>query len=100
MLLAVATFGVLITGPVIIGFIPVIVVGALIFFLGIELLKEALVETWGKVQRIEYLTVRANHSILKSLYTDAKNLDYCHCGNNGSLGLCYWYHSRNSVGLR
>ncbi|KAL8633576.1 hypothetical protein Q9189_000729 [Teloschistes chrysophthalmus] len=56
-MLAIATFGVLISGPVIIGYIPVLVVGALIFFLGIELMREALVDTWGKVHRLEYLTV-------------------------------------------
>lgn len=57
-MLAAATFGILITGPVIIGFIPITVVGALIFYLGLDLLKEALVETWGIVHRLEYLTVR------------------------------------------
>ncbi|MCJ1287118.1 hypothetical protein MMC26_006466 [Xylographa opegraphella] len=56
-LLAVATFGILITGPVLIGFIPIMVVGALIFFLGFELMREALVNTWGRVNRLEYLTI-------------------------------------------
>lgn len=56
-MLAFATFGVLISGPRIIGFIPIMVVGALIFFLGIELMREALFDTWGKVHRLEYLTV-------------------------------------------
>ncbi|KAI4287656.1 MAG: hypothetical protein L6R35_003082 [Caloplaca aegaea] len=56
-MLAFATFGVLITGPIIIGYIPIMVVGALIFFLGIDLLREALVDTWGKVHRLEYLTI-------------------------------------------
>ena len=57
-MLAAATFGVLIIGPVIIGFIPIMVVGALIFFLGFDLLREALVDTWGRVHRLEYMTVR------------------------------------------
>lgn len=57
-MLAVATFGILVTGPVIIGFIPIMVVGALIFFLGFDLMREALVDTWGRVHRLEYLTVR------------------------------------------
>ncbi|KAJ5606124.1 hypothetical protein N7510_008905 [Penicillium lagena] len=57
LMLAAATAGVLVVGPVIIGFIPVMVVGALIFLLGIELLQEALVDTWGKLSRLEYLTV-------------------------------------------
>lgn len=56
-MLAAATFGILITGPIIIGFIPIMVVGALIFYLGLDLLKEALVDTWGKLHRLEYLTV-------------------------------------------
>lgn len=57
LMLAAATFGVLLAGPAIIGYIPICVVGALIFLLGIELLEEALVATWGKVQRLEYLTI-------------------------------------------
>ncbi|KAL8839501.1 MAG: hypothetical protein Q9170_001724 [Blastenia crenularia] len=56
-MLAIATFGVLISGPVIVGYIPIMVVGALIFFLGIDLMREALVDTWGKVHRLEYLTI-------------------------------------------
>lgn len=56
-LLALVTFGVLVIGPVLIGFIPIMVVGALIFFLGIDLMREALVDTWGRVHRLEYLTV-------------------------------------------
>lgn len=57
-MLAAATGGILIVGPVIIGYIPIMVVGALIFMLGIELMEEALVDTWGKLHRLEYLTVR------------------------------------------
>lgn len=57
-MLAAATFGILVVGPVIIRYIPIMVVGALIFFLGFDLLREALVDTWGKVHRLEYLTVR------------------------------------------
>ena len=67
-LLALATFGILVTGPAIIGYIPILVVGALIFFLGIDLMSEALIETWGKVNRIEYLTVRT------SLFVEVKNM--------------------------
>lgn len=68
MLLAFATAGVLVVGPVIIGFIPVMVVGALIFMLGIELMEEALVDTWGKLHRLEYLTVSGSISLF-SFYT-------------------------------
>lgn len=57
-MLAAATGGILLVGPVIVGFIPVMVVGALIFLLGIELMQEALVDTWGRLHRVEYLTVR------------------------------------------
>lgn len=56
-MLAAATFAILVVGPVIIGYIPIMVVGALIFFLGFDLLREALVDTWGRVHRLEYLTV-------------------------------------------
>ena len=56
-MLAAATFGILLAGPVIIGYIPIMVVGALIFLLGIELLEEALVDTFGKVHRLEYCTI-------------------------------------------
>ncbi|KPI44005.1 uncharacterized protein AB675_6178 [Cyphellophora attinorum] len=57
LMLAAATFGVLIAGPAIIGFIPICVVGALIFLLGIELLEEALWATWGKLHKLEYATI-------------------------------------------
>lgn len=56
-MLAIATSGVLVIGTTIIGYIPVMVVGALIFFLGIDLMKEALIDTWGKVHRLEYFTI-------------------------------------------
>lgn len=56
-MLAIATVGVMVIGPVIIGYIPIMVVGALIFYLGLDLMKEALVGTWKKVHRLEYLTV-------------------------------------------
>ena len=56
-MLAGGTFGIMVIGPTIIGFIPVMVVGALIFLLGIELLREALYDTWDKVSALDYLTV-------------------------------------------
>ena len=59
-MLAIATCGILVSGTVIIGFIPIMVVGALIFFLGIDLMQEALWQTWGKVHRLEYLTVSSH----------------------------------------
>lgn len=59
LLLAAATFGVWVAGPAMIGYIPVCLVGALIFLLGIDLMKEAVFDTWGKLHRLEYLTVIA-----------------------------------------
>lgn len=56
-MLAVATAGIMVVGPAIIGYIPIMIVGALIFMLGIELMEEALVDTWGKLHNLEYLTV-------------------------------------------
>ena len=57
-MLAIGTFGILVAGPAIVGYIPIMVVGALIFTLGIDLMREALVDPWGRVHRLEYLTVR------------------------------------------
>ncbi|PVU96512.1 hypothetical protein BB559_002368 [Furculomyces boomerangus] len=57
LMLALATLSLLIGGPSIIGFIPTLVVGTLIFHLGFELMKEALVDTWGVVNNIEYFTI-------------------------------------------
>lgn len=42
-----------------IGYIPVCLVGALIFLLGIELMEEALVEPFRKCHKLEYLTIVA-----------------------------------------
>lgn len=56
-LLAIATGVVMMVGPVVIGYIPICVVGSLIYLLGYELLKEALYDTYGKLARIEYSTI-------------------------------------------
>ena len=56
-MLAFATMGILIIGPIIIGYIPIMVIGALIFMLGIELMEEALVDTIGRLHALEYLTI-------------------------------------------
>ena len=56
-MLAISTVGVLIIGPVIIGFIPVTMVGVLIFVLGFELFLEAVWEPRKKLKLLEYLTV-------------------------------------------
>ncbi|EAU83619.2 vacuole protein [Coprinopsis cinerea okayama7 len=56
-LLAVATFGLLVIGTGPIAYLPVMVVGALIFVLGIDLVKEALWDTRHRVSRSEYITI-------------------------------------------
>lgn len=56
-MLALATFGLWIAGPVVIGYVPVMVVGTLIYMLGIDLAMEALVTTYGRLRKLEYLTI-------------------------------------------
>ncbi|KAJ0295136.1 hypothetical protein CBS470a_000183 [Colletotrichum nupharicola] len=56
-MLAALTFGVMIVGPKIIGFIPIMMVGTLIFDLGFELLLEAVWLPRKKLKLAEYLTV-------------------------------------------
>ncbi|RUS21595.1 sulfate transporter family protein [Endogone sp. FLAS-F59071] len=58
-MLAIGTLIILMIGPWIVGYIPVMVVGALIFHLGLDLLREALVDTWGIVHYLEYITIVA-----------------------------------------
>ncbi|KAL7411289.1 sulfate transporter family-domain-containing protein [Mrakia frigida] len=59
MLLAAATAGVMLIGPSAIGYLPVMVVGALIFVLGLDLVKEALWDTRNKVSHYEYVVILA-----------------------------------------
>lgn len=42
-----------------IGYIPIMVVGTLIYNLGIDLVEEALWDTFGKLQRLEYIVASA-----------------------------------------
>ena len=56
-MLAAATFGLLLAGPVVIGYVPVMVVGTLIYMLGIDLAQDALVTTYGRLHRLEYFTI-------------------------------------------
>ncbi|RMY84312.1 hypothetical protein D0862_11446 [Hortaea werneckii] len=56
-MLAAATAGLWVAGPVVIGFVPVMVVGTLIYQLGIELAQEAIVSTYGKLHKLEYFTI-------------------------------------------
>jgi len=56
-MLAVATFALLVVGTSFIKFVPTIIVGGLIFHLGFDLMKEALIDTFGTVSPIEYVTI-------------------------------------------
>jgi SulP family sulfate permease len=56
-MLAMGTAVIMFIGPTLVGKIPIMVVGALIFLLGMDLLKEALIDTIGKVHLFEYLTI-------------------------------------------
>ncbi|KAG0209674.1 hypothetical protein BGX28_010053 [Mortierella sp. GBA30] len=56
-MLAMASLVIFLIGPWIVGYIPVMVVGSLIFHLGLDLVKEALWDTWGLVHHLEYLTI-------------------------------------------
>ncbi|PVH72601.1 hypothetical protein DL98DRAFT_659958 [Cadophora sp. DSE1049] len=56
-MLATLTVVILMIGPVIIGFMPVMMVGILIFVLGFELFLEAVWEPRKKLKLLEYLTV-------------------------------------------
>ncbi|GAA5977360.1 hypothetical protein JCM5350_002440 [Sporobolomyces pararoseus] len=56
-LLALSSVGILVAGPGIIGYLPICVVAALIFILGIDLVKEAVWDTHGRVSRFEYVTI-------------------------------------------
>ncbi|KAJ7207976.1 sulfate transporter family-domain-containing protein [Mycena pura] len=57
LLLAVATMALLLIGTGPVAYIPVMVVGALIFVLGLDLCKEALWDTRHRVSRSEYITI-------------------------------------------
>ncbi|ORX36862.1 sulfate transporter family-domain-containing protein [Kockovaella imperatae] len=59
LMLAAGTAGIMFVGPRVIGYLPVAVVGALIFVLGIDLLLEAVWDTRHKVNRSEYITIWA-----------------------------------------
>ncbi|KAJ3279289.1 hypothetical protein HK104_001585 [Borealophlyctis nickersoniae] len=65
LLLAVATAAVWVAGDVVLGYVPTIVVGSLIFHLGIDLLKESVVDTWNiGIHPLEYLTIIAIVAIM------------------------------------
>ena len=58
-LVAALTFLVMMVGPHIVGFIPIMMVGTLIFDLGFELLLEAIWIPRKKLKPMEYMTVNA-----------------------------------------
>lgn len=86
-MLAVFTIGVLVIGPVIIGFIPVMMVGTLIFVLGFELFLEAVWLPRKKLKLLEYLTVSCTMSAPK---VDLTFIGCCDCTHHGHLRLCGW----------
>ncbi|GAC92487.1 hypothetical protein PHSY_000040 [Pseudozyma hubeiensis SY62] len=57
LMLAGGTAIIMIAGPGTISYLPVSIVGALIFVLGIDLAKEALYDTVGRVNGWEYMTI-------------------------------------------
>ncbi|EPQ26044.1 uncharacterized protein PFL1_06497 [Pseudozyma flocculosa PF-1] len=57
LMLAAGTSVIMIAGPGTISYMPVMIVGALIFVLGIDLAKEALYDTVGRVNGWEYWTI-------------------------------------------
>jgi SulP family sulfate permease len=69
-ILAFMTGLVMIIGPSIIGFIPVMMVGTLIFDLGFELLLEAVWQPKKKLKLPEYLTVSRTISCLRFILDD------------------------------
>lgn len=84
-LLAIATFGILLIGPVIIGYIPVMMVGTLIFVLGFELLLEAVWLPRKKLRPLEYWTVStylafSNYALI--------SLGRCNCSHYGRVRFC------------
>nr|CAG8602591.1 1987_t:CDS:10 [Entrophospora candida] len=67
LMLAAGTFIILIVGPWIVAYVPVMAVGALIFHLGLELMKEALVDSWEIVNSLEYFTIVATAVFMATL---------------------------------
>jgi SulP family sulfate permease len=100
-LLALFTAIVLVIGPVIIGFIPVMMVGTLIFILGLELLLDALWDPKSKLNMLEYLTVCGlpGPGWRGSAPADNHPTGRRHCARNGHVRLRDWYRSWSSLSL-
>jgi SulP family sulfate permease len=73
-MLAILTCGIMVIGPVIIGYIPVMMVGVLIFVLGLELFFEAVWSPRKKLKLLEYLTVCFTSTLMISIATDKHRL--------------------------
>lgn len=56
-MLAVVTAGLWVAGRTMIGYVPVMLVGTLIYMLGIDFAQEAIVTTYGKLDRLEYFNI-------------------------------------------
>jgi len=65
-MLVILTAVLLVTGPATIGFIPVMMVGCLIFLLGFELFVEAVWDSRKKLKWLEYITVSTSLSCIAS----------------------------------
>lgn len=63
MMVAAVTTAILFIGPVLIGYIPVLMVGTLIFVLGFELFSDAVWQPRKKLDRFEYLTVSSPNGL-------------------------------------
>ncbi|BEJ14864.1 hypothetical protein CspHIS471_0406310 [Cutaneotrichosporon sp. HIS471] len=57
LMLAAATTFVMYLGPAVIGYLPITVVAALIYVLGIDLMVESLWDTRHRVNKLEYITI-------------------------------------------
>lgn len=83
LMLAMMTFGVMLIGPSMIGYIPVMMVGTLIYVLGFELFFEAVWSPRKKLKLLEYLTVEFQY--LQWISYSLTLTGYCHRLDYGYL---------------
>jgi len=90
-MLVILTAVLLVTGPATIGFIPVMMVGCLIFLLGFELFVEAVWDSRKKLKWLEYITVSTFLSSIAASKGYVKQeptnllLGYYHCACDGYI---------------